>query len=112
MKSRSSQAKDKAEADGPNTTVPKTYKRQKSLMARDVSKYLMCGSAKEKVALYCKENDKPEPKYDHWMDGKKYKAKVYVAKTHGWVTGCEAMSTVSEAEECVAEMLVQKLQLT
>ena len=111
MNSRSSH--NKAEAD--NTTspaVPKTTKRQKSLLARDVSKYLLCGSAKEKVALYCKENGKPEPQYRHWMNGKMYKAKVYVARTYGWVTGEKAKSTVSEAEECVAEMLVQKLQLT
>ena len=70
----------------------------------------MCTTSKEKVALYCKKNGKPEPKYHHWLEGNQYKAKLYVAKTCGWVTG-EMKPTVLEAEESVADQLVQKLHL-
>ena len=70
----------------------------------------MCTSSMEKLATYCSENNKPKPCYKHTLEGGKYTAEVYVARTCGWVGG-DAQPSVSEAEEGAAKTLAKKLRL-
>ena len=91
----------------PPGSLPLPNKKLSSQMS---TYYSMCKTAKQKVALYCQLNGKPEPKYQHCLEGKQYKAKVYLAKTCGWMTG-EMKSSVPDAEESVADLLTHKLKL-
>lgn len=68
-------------------------------------------SAKEKIACYCRENDKPEAKYQCNPEGaKQYVGKVYLARTCGWVSG-DPQPTKARAEEDAAAKLLQKLNI-
>lgn len=108
LNSRSSPQGRKHKDLSPPVFLPKTCTQQGTLQSN--VNYSMCKTAKQKVALYCQLNGKPEPKYQHCLEGKQYKAKVYVAKTCGWMIG-EMKSSVPDAEESVADLLTRKLKL-
>ena len=85
--------------------------RTKTLtVIHNISVYSMYTSSMKKLATYCSENNKPKPCYQHTLEGGKYTAEVYVARTCGSVAG-DAQPSVSEAEGNAAETLAKKLCL-
>ena len=69
------------------------------------------GNPKEQLEKYCNEQGKPKPHFHvERVDGKYYKATVYVAKTCGRLTG-DTMKSKWDAEMNAAKQLLQKLKL-
>ena len=99
------------EVDAIPELLPKHFPtRHESLTAHNIYNYSMCTTAKEKVAIFCAEKKKPEPRYKHLLEDCMYRAMVYVAKTCGRVTG-DSKSNIQDAEESAAAILAQKLHI-
>ena len=90
--------------------LPKHSSTKQTLQVFNVCGFSMCTSAKQKVRLYCEMKEKPEPKYQHWLEGTQHRVWVYVARTCGRVTGDPKLA-VEDAEESAAEKLLLKLHI-
>lgn len=81
-------------------------------VSTDIPFQSYCMTAKQKVAIFCEENDKPEAKYrcNRPPGTKQFVADVYVAKTCGWVSG-DPKPLRRQAEEDAAAKLLQRLNI-
>ena len=79
-------------------------------MANSVPHYALCKNAKEILSFYCKREEKPPPTYEHRKANGSHIARVYVAKTFGWICS-DSKLTKAEAEEDAAAKLIKKLHL-